>query len=104
MTTIDGDRLPGSIPNVPGATLTILELESVRIGRTRGELVALAVDAMFSTAAAPSPAGAVDGGQGATRPPAPTDATGGITPTVLRPVPHAHLYNGPCVYGDRCGR
>jgi len=75
MTTIDGDRLPGSIPNVPGATLTVLELESVRTGRSRGELVALAVDAMFSTAAAPSPAGAVDGGQGATRPPAPTIAS-----------------------------
>lgn len=74
MTTIDGDRLPGSIPGVPGATLTTLEAESVRTGRSRGELVALAVDAMFSTAAAPSPAGAVDGGQGATRPPAPTDA------------------------------
>ena len=74
MTTIDGDRLPGSIPNVPGATLSTLELESVRTGRSRGELVALAVDAMFSTAAAPSPAGAVDGGQGATRPPAPTNA------------------------------
>ena len=70
-------------------------------GRSADELAHLA---MFSTAAAPSPAGAVDGGQGATRPPAPTDATGGITATVLRPVPHAHLYNGPCVYGDRCGR
>ena len=148
MTRIDGDRLPGSIPNVPGVTLTVLELESVRTGRSRGELVALAVDAMFSTAAAPSPAGAVDGGQGATRPPAPTDAPkvleaapagficittscweegrpaawcqpqgvnaccddhipdGWVKPsaTIATPLPHAHLYNGPCVYGDRCGR
>jgi hypothetical protein len=36
MTTIDGDRLPGSIPGVPGETLTTLELESVRTGRSRG--------------------------------------------------------------------
>lgn len=131
MTTIDGDRLPGSIPGVPGATLTILEAESVRTGRTRGELVALAVDAMFSTAAAPSPAGAVDGGQGATRPPAPTVDGGGVgsgnapgpevddvppsapvehTPTVpyfgtvALPRPHVHLGSRTCVYGDRCGR
>ena len=99
MTTIDGARLPGSIPNVPGATLTVLELESVRTGRTRGELVALAVDAMFSTAAAPSPAGAVDGGQGATRPPAPT-----IAPLYRHPIAHIHHSSRTCVYGDRCGR
>ena len=96
MTTIDGDRLPGSIPGVPGATLTTLELESVRTGRSRGELVALAVDAMFSTAAAPSPAGAVDGGQGATRPPAPT--------IYRHPIAHIHHSSRTCVYGDRCGR
>jgi hypothetical protein len=96
MTTVDGDRLPGSVPNVPGATLTVLELESVRTGRTRGELVALAVDAMFSTAAAPSPAGAVDGGQGATRPPAPT--------IYRHPIAHIHHGSGECVFGDRCGR
>ena len=99
MTAIDGERLPGSIPNVPGATLAVLELESVRTGRTRGELVALAVDAMFSTAAAPSPAGAVDGGQGATRPPAPTDA-----PLYRHPIAHIHHSSRTCVYGDRCGR
>jgi len=99
VTTIDGDRLPGSIPNVPGATLTVLELESVRTGRTRGELVALAVDAMFSTAAAPSPAGAVDGGQGATRPPAPT-----VAPLYRHPIAHIHHGSGECVFGKDCGR
>ena len=103
MTTIDGDRLPGSIPNVPGATLTVLEAESVRTGRSRGELVALAVDAMFSTAAAPSPAGAVDGGQGATRPPAPTDAQEVVL--YRHPLVHVHLPDhATCVFGDRCGR
>lgn len=98
MTTVDGARLPGSIPNVPGATLELLELESVRTGRSRGELTALAVAAMFSTAAAPSPAGAVDGGQGSTRPPAPTIPT---------PLPHVHLedvHTYACFFGDRCGQ
>lgn len=96
MTTIDGDRLPGSIPGVPGATLTTLEAESVRTGRTRGELVALAVDAMFSTAAGLTGAGAVDGGQGATRPPAPT--------IHRHPLVHIHHGTGQCVFGEDCGR
>lgn len=47
-------------------------------GRSADELARLAKN---STAAEPSPAGAVDGGQGATRPPAPT-----IAPKVLEPI------------------
>ena len=71
MTTIDGARLPGRIPNVPGATLELLELESVRTGRSRGELVALAVAAMFAPPIEdPAPLGEAPG-QGTTRPPAP---------------------------------
>jgi len=74
MTAIDGARLPGSIPNVPGATLELLELESVRTGRSRGELVALAVAAMFAPPIEdPAPLGEAPG-QGTTRPPAPTIA------------------------------
>lgn len=72
MTTIDGARLPGRIPDVPGATLELLELESVRTGRSRGELVALAVAAMFAPPIEdPAPLGEAPG-QGTTRPPAPT--------------------------------
>jgi hypothetical protein len=60
-----------SIPNVPGATLELLELESVRTGRSRGELVALAVAAMFAPPIEdPAPLGEAPG-QGTTRPPAP---------------------------------
>ena len=62
-------------------------------GRSADELAHLA---MFSTAAAPSPAGAVDGGQGATRPPAPT--------IYRHPLVHIHHGSGECVFGDRCGR
>lgn len=96
MTTIDGARLPGRIPDVPGATLELLELESVRTGRSRGELVALAVAAMFAPPIEdPAPLGEAPG-QGTTRPPAPTIST---------PLPHVHLDDGlPCVFGDRCGR
>lgn len=100
-------------------------------GRSADELERLAVDAEDSAAAAPSPAGAVDGGQGATRPPAPTVDGGGVgsgnapgpevddvppsapvehTPTVpyfgtvALPRPHVHFTDAPCGYGDRCGK
>lgn len=64
-------------------------------GRSADELARLA---KYSTAAASSPAGAVDGGQGATRPPAPT------IDTHRWPTAHVHLDGGSCVFGDRCGR
>lgn len=95
MSAIDGTRLAGSIPNVPGATLELLELESVRTGRSRGELVALAVAAMLAPPIEdPAPLGEAPG-QGTTRPPAPV--------TFWQPIPHVHLMDG-CVFGDRCGR
>ena len=96
MTTIDGARLPGSIPNVPGATLELLELESVRTGIHRGGLVAMAVAAYLAPPIEdPAPLGEAPG-QGAAWSPAPTIAT---------PYPHTHFFpDGSCVFGDRCGR
>mgnify|MGYP000846790123 FL=1 len=44
MTAIDGERQPGTIPNVDGATLTRLEAWSVSTGLSRAELVQLLVD------------------------------------------------------------
>lgn len=78
MTIIDGDRLPGSIPNVPGRALELLELMSVATGRTPGELVALAIDAYFSTPVEDPAPLAVDSGPGAGTPSAPA-----IAPRVL---------------------
>ena len=106
MTTIDGDRLPGSIPNVPGHVLTRIDELSRLLGRSPAEVVTLA----FATFAPPvetrfRPASPDDGwGTGPT-------ATGpvplhDITEVIAQPIPHIHLdlQGHPCVYGDRCGR
>ena len=101
MTTIDGARLPGSIPNVPGATLELLELESVRTGRSRGELVALAVAAYLAPPIEdPAPLGEAPG-QGTTRPPAPT-IDGEAVPFYRHPIGHIHHGTNECVFGEDC--
>ena len=77
MTIIDGDRLPGSIPGVPGRALDLLELMSVATGRSRGELVATFIVAAYDNFSTPVEAGAppgVDSGPGAGTPSAPAIA------------------------------
>lgn len=99
MTTIDGERSPGSIPNVDGATLTRLEAWSVSTGRSRAELVRLLVE---------EHAPPVDAGNMTPGSPGDGRGAGGVAATPA-PVSHAapahvHLGGGPCVFGERCGQ
>ncbi len=98
MTTIDGKRSPGSIPNVDGATLTRLEAWSIKTGRSRAELVRLLVEEHAPPVEERSDSASPGDGRGA----------GGVAATPAPVPPHVHLrLNGvdrPCVYGERCGQ
>ena len=100
MTRIDGD--PGRWRTwLPGVAQQPANELATQRGVTVPQLLASLIAEAHENAAAAgaSPAGAVDGGQGATRPPAPT-----IAPLYRHPIAHIHHSSRTCVYGDRCGR